>query len=509
VDRPILLVCDDVALIATVRRLLEREGRESVLATSVTDAAIALSHYAPAAVILDPGVDGNRGAIVAEELSKRRAPNGGLLVLLGREVDGVDAAIVPVPIDGAILLQALAAAQPTPNEAARPVSANPPTWWQSTQEAGGPVVLPAPVSHGDEQAFRSPERAESSALVSPEALTLPMEASGSIGSEELAELLMRLCSSKSSVCLELSADGATRSLWLKDGRLVAASSSLDEESLLVRARADGLLDRQQEKELRHLETRGPAELVRAMRGGGYLREVEVVPLVQRNSEQVALEALSQDRCDYRLSSASPEGRAISAASAAPLLELLPRALRRTMSDESIMHSFGGLEAVPLPRQRASTLRALGLTDPELELVAAVDGSSTVGELLLSCALPQEQALRTLQLARLLRVIDIRRATAPPRAPGPDVDVRRLKSKLDEVQEADYFSILGLPRSAGSDEVRQAFEVLSAEFNPLKFAGHPDPTLQTQAQLIRDLLAEAAQTLQDDRLRAAYATNLVD
>jgi len=345
--------------------------------------------------------------------------------------------------------------------------------------------------------------------VSPEASVPSTPASGHLTLEQLAELVAKLCNSKDCACLELESPDAKRTLWLKDGRLVAAVSSLYEESLLGRARADGLLDRDQEKELRSLGMVSPSELARAMRTRGYLREIELVPLIQRNAEHIAVEALGEEECNYRLSGDDLNGRAIAAASATPAAQLLPRALARVVSEESILASFGGLDAVPAPRPQALALRDLGLSEPELNLLGAVDGVLTVGELLLSSAMAQEQALKTLRLASILGAIEIRPGTQPVAAHGPDVDIRRLKSKFEEVQEADYFAVLGLSRSAGSEEVRQAFEVLSAEFNPLKFAGHTDPSLQSQAEQIQSLLAEAAQTLQDDRLRAAYAGNLTD
>ncbi len=540
---PILLICDDVALIAMLRPLLEREGRESVLATSVADALIAYGHYAPGLLILDPTVEGSRGRIVLEELSKHPTSGRARVLLLGREVEGCSAPVVPLPLDGAVLLQLIAKVDARASGAvgatAVASSSTPaPSWWYptpTTVEKGqaAPAIrrlpieavpTPQPRSDSTEPKRRELEDEEAvglssvpiphpgsppTGLLSPETVVLPVGAQGQITLEQLAQLVMKVCNSRASVSLELKSSDATRTLWLKDGRLIAASSSLYEESLLGRARADGLLDREQEKELRQLEADSPSELVRAMRTRGFVRDVEVVPLVQRNAEQVALEALSQEECEYRLSSDALENRAIAAASPSPALELLPRAVERTLSEESILISFGGLDAVPIPRQHISALRDLGLSEAELGLLGAVDGTSSVGELLLACALPQEQALKTLRLGRLLRAIEIRPGTILPGTPGPDVDVRRLKSKFEEIREADYFAVLGLPRSAGSNEVQQAFQVLSAEFNPLKFAGHPDPSLQSQAQEIRDLLAEAAQTLQDDRLRAAYAGNLVD
>lgn len=509
---PVLLVCDDVSLVATVRRLLERDGRESVLATSVADALIAYGHYAPEVVVLDPAIEGGRGRLILDEIAKLPPFEGARVILLGEEVDGDQARAVPLPLDGDAFLQSLAEdGGDRGGGGVAPVGTEPaqsaPSWWHPVPTPVEGPQATAPIQRASLNARA--KRSKRTALVSPETSVAPTPASGQLTLEQLAELVLKLCNSKDCACLELQSPDATRTLWLKDGRLVAAVSSLYEESLLGRARADGLLDRDQEKELRSLGMVSPSELARAMRTRGYLREIELVPLIQRNAEHIALEALGEEVCNYRLSGDDLNGRAIAAASATPAAQLLPRALARAVSEESILASFGGLDAVPAPRAQALTLGDLGLAEPELNLLGAVDGVLTVGELLLSSAMAQEQALKTLRLASILGAIEIRPGTQPLAAHGPDVDIRRLKSKFEEVQEADYFAVLGLSRSAGSEEVRQAFEVLSAEFNPLKFAGHMDPSLQSQAEQIQSQLAEAAQTLRDDRLRAAYAGNLTD
>jgi curved DNA-binding protein CbpA len=70
-------------------------------------------------------------------------------------------------------------------------------------------------------------------------------------------------------------------------------------------------------------------------------------------------------------------------------------------------------------------------------------------------------------------------------------------------------VLGLARGAGSEEVKRAYALLTTEFHPLRFAGHPDPALQHRAQQISSALAEAARALADDRLREEYARSLLD
>jgi preprotein translocase subunit Sec63 len=115
----------------------------------------------------------------------------------------------------------------------------------------------------------------------------------------------------------------------------------------------------------------------------------------------------------------------------------------------------------------------------------------------------------LLVGRLLGLFDIKAPSASAPAISPALDAQRLEAKYDEIQEADYFSILGLKRSAGADEVQRAFERLSTEFDPIRFSGHPDVALQQRAQMVHAMLSEAAKALEDDRRRAEYARHLLD
>ncbi|MEW6433397.1 MAG: hypothetical protein AB1730_17980, partial [Myxococcota bacterium] len=96
---PILLVADDLAVIASVKRVLAREGYECVLATNAADAIIAWGHSLPGLVLLQPGVEGDRGSVVLEELAHH--PDARLLrvVLLGESVPGFPWPVEPLPID--------------------------------------------------------------------------------------------------------------------------------------------------------------------------------------------------------------------------------------------------------------------------------------------------------------------------------------------------------------------------------------------------------------------------
>ncbi|WP_267968346.1 DnaJ domain-containing protein [Myxococcus stipitatus] len=339
---------------------------------------------------------------------------------------------------------------------------------------------------------------------------LAVSRSGSVTQEGLTRLVLRLCEARMEVRLELKVMNALRVLWLRDGALVGAVSSSPGESLVDRARADGLIDARQEGELRLVRSASTGALLDALRGRGYLRESEAVPLVQRYTEQVFLDALAEPSTLYRLVKEPAPHEVALAAATRPPLHLLAEALRNTLTGDSLLEAAGSLRARVRRGDLPLSPDDFGLSQRDLQLLSQVDGEHTLEALLLGAGVPQETALKSLAVARTLGLITL--APADVEDTGdlpPELDVRRLEAKFEEIQDADYFTVLGLARTAGGEEVKRAYELLAAEFHPLRFAGHPDPALQHRAQQIRSVLSEAAQALGDDRLRAEYARSLLD
>ncbi len=345
------------------------------------------------------------------------------------------------------------------------------------------------------------------ALPGRRALGLPR--SGSVSLEQLAHLVSTLVAAQADVRLELGVRGGTRTLWFKRGALHGAESSFDHESLIDRARRDGLIDARQEGDLRLMRTATGSEQLEAMKARGYLREIETVPLLQRATEAVALEAFSEDTTQYRLSDEPPGVSVLLVAVPRSTLPLLAEALRRAVPVDALLETLGGAEAVCVATDNDVDLRAMGFTDKERKMLSWVDGEASVEDLTLAAGLKQEASFRALVVAKLLGVIEVK----PPEKPAPaisgDLDVRRLDAKYDEVQDADYFSILGLTRAASGDDVQRAFRRLSEEFDPIKYTGHPDASLQQRAQVVSTLIEEAARALEDERRRAEYARHLLD
>lgn len=95
-------------------------------------------------------------------------------------------------------------------------------------------------------------------------------------------------------------------------------------------------------------------------------------------------------------------------------------------------------------------------------------------------------------------------TPPPRGPQGEQELRRaFEAAAPRVRSPDLFARLGLDRTAGPDQVKQAYFRLAKQLHPDRFLS---PTLADVAGAVKDLFAavnEAYETLSDDKRRADY------
>jgi hypothetical protein len=354
------------------------------------------------------------------------------------------------------------------------------------------------------------EAREIMSLVLPGRNAIGLARHGTIALDGLAHVVCQLVMGNAEVKLELGVPGGTRSLWFKRGQIIAAESSLDSEGLIARARRDGLIDSKQDQELRMLRGATAREQLDALKARAFIRDIESVPLVQRYTEQVALDAFTEEESQYRIVEEAPKPEVLLATVPRPTLPMLAESLRRAVTPDVMLERLGGGEAVPHATDSELDLRALGFSERERKMLTWVDGEATVEDLSLASGLKPDVAFRALLVAKLLGIVVVKPGEKKTEAStNGQLDVHRLEAKFDEVQDADYFTILGLSRAAGTEDVRRAFQRLSQEFDPLRFSGHPDASLQQRAQVVANLLEEAARALEDDRRRVEYARHLLD
>jgi hypothetical protein len=577
---PILLVHDDLSTLASVRRILSRQGHEVILATSVADAVTAVLRRAPELMVLSPDVEEGKGAWVLSELARHDLAHGLKVVLLGGPIEGFDGPIVPLPLQGSVLLDCIrscragespeseapsglspshaasaavaraqrlaervrrkfssrrveeapaAAATPeAPAEVAAglvaPASLPPP----APSVPAGPAPLPAPELRPAEPP------APSDITTAPEAVDAPVTApSNAVADEPVsapvvlshpevsfpmartpltpwAQFGLAVAAQRATGAFSVRDRGGERVVWVEAGRILAAHSSWEEDALVHVAWRDGLIDSKQHRRLSSAPPSSPAELLSAMRRDGLLRDAESLSLQKRWVEEMAVLAFSfADEAECAFSPRRLSVQAVAAAPGKSLSACILEGAKRSLSSEAVLSGWNGLGAVPQLSISEGELEPFELPEAERALLASCEGETTLMDLLLASPLGQAEALLVLGAAEALELLEVvPGAEALPVHVEP-VDVDRLQAKWAEIQASDYFSMLGLARTAAKSDVERAFAHLSAEFHPLKYASlRADRAVDTAEQL-QAVLAEAAEALKDDRLRALYAKHLTD
>ena len=554
---PVLLLVDDDPLrLEAWRQVFSVPGVEGIMAQPPAEALRLFGKRMPAWVFLAPTCARGRGRTLYAELRRHPYAARARFVLVGESLPGHDGPVWPASVDGAQVRERVEALLrgsadggdgvlprdevaagggldlPTrewpdreapfrgPGQGDVP-KASPPTAGAAGDDASGTAhaSLPGVSATGEgnpghgagDSRTRSAgplDARETGGGLPPSVLPLPPTlgpGASEEGGHAFCRRLLRWAAEPGGRRVSLGeGDGPVRTLWLWRGRVVRAESSVPAESLLERALLDGLITAGERAALDGLRRAGPAEQLAALRARGWVREEEAGPLVLRSMHAVALVAL--DAGQVRFSSSE---EASTLAEGPGMGAVVLEALRRRARPEAWLEQAGGRQARVRPVAHHVQLDLLGLTERELAWVRSWQvAGGTVEALLLGAGLRELSALTLLEALQALDVV----AVQPPARTAPATlgqrEIVRLQAKLAGLERADYFEVLGLQRDAGTPEVLRAWEQLRAEFEPLRYVGHPDTGLVHDAQAVCAVLDEAARALRDDALRAAYARYLV-
>lgn len=361
---------------------------------------------------------------------------------------------------------------------------------------------------------------------------------GDLADADLATLVAALHTAGYSGALTLSRGDGDKTLFFDDGLLVGARSSFVHDrlgDLLVR---DGTIGREAQARVRDLADggrRGALQLVER----GLIKSSELFTVLRRHVEEIFYSCFAWERGHYRLGreQPAPEDRVRMGSHS---WALVVEGVRRKYSLERLVERVGPPETVLTPTtalQRA--LEDCALTPPERDRAELLDGERSLAELQLGAmgAPLTEAALYALAWGLIavgaarfdgdepvagagVRAVptlvttsyDRRRRPRPlERARDRDtdrvVDKERVLAKRAQVQDGDYFMVLGLSRDASSHEVARAFERLKREYAPDRFAEPLREELAPALAEIGAVLDEAHRVLADDRVRRSYRDHL--
>ncbi len=309
-----------------------------------------------------------------------------------------------------------------------------------------------------------------------------------------------------------------------EGRPVFATSNLAHDRMGELLCREGKITREQHERCEEVVIETGRRMGEILVEKGCLKRRELLPAVRRHVEDIIYSLFAWEDGEYAAIAedlVSGEKIRISRHPAAIILE----GVRRKYSWPLLEEYLGTPAAVVVTGARArvdEVLASADLSPAESAFVTSLDGDRTLGEAADDKGLEPLLAyqlgfgLVALGAAQILHKggdsrADIDTTRAPSLVGETDlaIDRQRVIVKRELVDEADYFSLLGVRRDATRFEIRRAYETARREYAPGSFPAEVREELGDAIDEINELLDEAFAVLGDDDLRAAYLANLRD
>ncbi len=308
-------------------------------------------------------------------------------------------------------------------------------------------------------------------------------------------------------------DAGIRRIVLREGDFVTAASSVKSESLLAFLVERGNLEQEVSNQLGHKLPNFGRHAGAALIASGHLAQDQLWPVLRAHAEFIVGQALAMGRGVAAYETTVPERLMAepSVFGGATGSEVLVEIMRRVISPTMALRALGGEHAQLGYGPNRSLLDECALTRDEQEALEQMlnrplsDALGDVGSLEFPCVL-----LALVELGVLTPSVKpglVAAAESPHRRAHDRLDDealrRAIRNRRALVDNADYFSLLGVPRSATGYDIRRAYLELKRQFDPSTALTTGTADLVDDVDLIQDVLDEAYEILHDQLKRDRY------
>ena len=348
-------------------------------------------------------------------------------------------------------------------------------------------------------------------------------ARGDLADLDVATLLGRLLQSRFTGRVSLRRAAAEKTVHFEDGRPIFATSNLPHDRMGDLLYREGKITREQQQRARDLVVESGRRMGEILVEMGFLKPRELLPAVRHHIEDILYSLFAWDTGEFVISPGDPPGERIRLTRhpAAIVLE----GVRRKYGAELLEVRLGSpaaVVAVRSSRQLGAIAAVADLSPPERAVMQKLDGERTIEQVAEAAQVDHVVALQlafALVALGVAEVVDHGPAAADRATPVRSralvgetdiaIDRQRVLAKYALVNEADYFTLLGVRRDATSFEIRRAYEAARRDYASVGFPPELQRELAGQLTEINQLIEEAYQVLRDERVRRSYQQNLLD
>jgi hypothetical protein len=347
-------------------------------------------------------------------------------------------------------------------------------------------------------------------------------ARGELSDIDVASLMGRLLQSRFTGRVQFRRGPAEKTVLLEDGRPVFATSNLPHDRMGDLLYREGKITREQQQRARDLVVESGRRMGEILVEIGFLKPRELLPAVRHHIEDIVYSLFAWDSGEFAIAGGDPTSERIRLTRHPAALVL--EGVRRKYGPELLEARLGSpatVVAVRSQRQLGAIAAVADLSPSERAVIQKLDGERSMQQV---AEAAQVEHVVALQLAFALIALGVAEVvdhgpSAAERAPVRSrslvgetdiaIDRQRVLAKHALVNEADYFTLLGVRRDATSFEIRRAYEAARRDYASSVFPAELQRELAGELGEINRVIDEAYQVLRDDRVRRSYQANLLD
>lgn len=359
---------------------------------------------------------------------------------------------------------------------------------------------------------------------------------GQLNEHPLAELIREISAAELSGALRLVRERTKAVIYFENGEIIYAASNVRAFRLTECVGRWGIFNQEQLERVQHRTA--DKDFGEALVETGLLKPKALDDLIARQVSEVIYHTLLWIDGEWEF---DPRVRIAEEMRVTLQLQKLLMESARRLPAPYVASRFRNSDEKIAPVSEA--ISDVPLLPTEAFVLTRVDIPLSINELLAVGGLPEQETLQTvytLALGGLLardrwpkafneaeisraRAVKTAGATQPSKVkpqreskpveqPAP-VEVRDEKAELDELflrleRATNHFQVLGLIRPVGDADVKRAYHSLARRFHPDRFRNAVDGQLYARIESAFARIAQAYDTLKEQRARAAYEATLL-
>jgi len=340
------------------------------------------------------------------------------------------------------------------------------------------------------------------------------KAEGDLGDVDVPLLMGRMFTDGATGRLCLRSGKVEKSVYFEAGLPVMAASADPADRMLAMLMRESAIDTRQYAEAERLVDATGRKVGAVLVDLGFLRSDELLPAVRRHYESIVLTLFSWEAGRWHIEpdvTAGPDRTRLLRHPAALVREGLagyPAArLAVRLGDRKNVLLLDNSASV------ADITEQVVLERAESRIPTLFDGVRSVEDIARFAEVPEQTVLRIAFTLFCFGALHSVEAGAAARLGGRaglrdlGIDRERIQARHALAIESDYFTVLGLDRSADAIEVRRAHLRLTKEIAPENIGPELWHELRAPLETIREVLDEGLRILCTPILRSAYEFNL--